>query len=148
LQFTEAGPLYDAVYDVVWPRLQRFGGDSTSPPILYRRQEISRVQLATHLKRRAIMKYLLVLAAVLALAACEKSGDTNNAPAESSGEATSEAMNETAPAVMDESDAMAETMDSTMDGAEAVVGEIEEAATESDESAEIEMEQTEESLDE
>ena len=94
------------------------------------------------------MKYLLVLAAVLALAACEKSGDTNTAPAESSGEATSEAMNETAPAVMDESDAMAETMDSTMDDAEAVVGEIEEAATESDESAEIEMEKTEESLEE
>jgi hypothetical protein len=57
-------------------------------------------------------------------------------------------MNETAPAVMDESDAMAETMDSTMDDAEAVVGEIEEAATESDENAEIEMEQTEESLGE
>jgi hypothetical protein len=35
-----------------------------------------------------------------------------------------------------------------MDDAEAVVGEIEEAATESDESAEIEMEQTEESLEE
>ena len=93
------------------------------------------------------MKYLLVLAAVLALAACEKSGDTNNAPAESSGEA----MDVAAPEVMAEGDAtvedMTESMDNTMDdadGADDAAGEMGEAEPESDADAEMKMEQTEE----
>ena len=95
------------------------------------------------------MKYLMIMAAFLLLAACEKDG-----AADSSGEAMSNAisnaMDETKPQVVDEvmdaakdaGDAtmadMAETMGSTIDDAKGAVAELEKAMTESD--AEMEME--------
>ena len=96
------------------------------------------------------MKYLIIMAAFLLLAACEKDG-----AADSSGEAMSNAisnaMDEPRPEVVDEvmdaakdaGDAtmadMAETMGSTIDDAKGAVAELEKAMTESD--AEMEMEQ-------
>lgn len=98
------------------------------------------------------MKYLMIMAAFLLLAACEKDG-----AADSSGEAMSNAisnaMDEPRPEVVDEvmdaakdaGDAtmadMAETMGSTIDDAKEAVVALEEAMTESDEDAEMDMEQ-------
>ena len=99
------------------------------------------------------MKYLLILAAFLLLAACEKDGSTDTS-GEAMSNAISNAMDETKPQVVDEvmdevmdaakdaGDAtmadMAETMGSTIDDAKGAVAELEKAMTESD--AEMEME--------
>ncbi len=106
-------------------------------------------------EKRAIMKYLLVLAAVLVLTACEKDNATENAAEdtssaiETSGETMSAAMDEELAEVMDEvmdaGDAtMADTvkmMGSTIDDAKSVVAELEKATMESDEDARMKMEQ-------
>jgi len=96
------------------------------------------------------MKYLLILAAFLFVAACEKDSSTDSS-GEAMSNAISNAMDETKPKVVDEvldaakdaGDAtmadMAETMGSTIDDAKGAVAELEKAMTESD--AEMEMEQ-------
>ena len=93
------------------------------------------------------MKYLFILATVLALAACGNDSETDNAATESSGEAISDAMAEKTPKVMDAAkDAggatmadMAETMGSTIDDAKSAVAELEKAAMGSAEDAEMAM---------
>ena len=99
------------------------------------------------------MKYLFILAAVLALAACGNDSETNNAATESSGEAISDAMAEKTPEVMDAAkDAggatMAETMGSTIDDARRAVAELENAAMGSAEDAEMAMEKAKELMGE
>ena len=90
-----------------------------------------------------MMKYLLVLAAVLVLAACEKDNATENAAEDTSSaiEPSGEAM----PAETEAGDAtMADTvimMGSTIDDAKSAVAELEKAMTKSDEDAEMKMEQ-------
>jgi len=110
------------------------------------------------------MKYLLVLAAVLVLTACEKDNATENAAEdtssaiETSGETMSAAMDEELPEVMDEElpevmdagDAtMADTvkkMGSTIDDAKSAIAELEKATMESDEDARMKMEQAKKSV--
>lgn len=97
------------------------------------------------------MKYLLVLAAILVLAACEKDNATENAAEdtssaiETSGETMSTAIDEELPEVMDAGDAtMADTvkmMGSTIDDAKSAIAELEKATMESDEDARMKMEQ-------
>ena len=97
------------------------------------------------------MKYLLVLAAILVLAACEKDNATENAAEdtssaiETSGETMSAAIDEELPEVMDAGDAtmadMAKMMGSTIDDAKSAVAELEQATMESDEDAGMKMEQ-------
>lgn len=97
------------------------------------------------------MKYLLVLAAILVLAACEKDNATENAAEdtssaiETSGETMSTAIDEELPEVMDAGDAtmadMAKMMGSTIDDAKSAVAELEQATMESDEDARMKMEQ-------
>ncbi|MFP6794351.1 MAG: hypothetical protein VB996_13905 [Pseudomonadales bacterium] len=97
------------------------------------------------------MKYLLVLAAILVLAACEKDNATENAAEdtssaiETSGETMSTAIDEELPEVMDAGDAtmadMAKMMGSTIDDAKIAVAELEKATMESDEDARMKMEQ-------
>ena len=98
-----------------------------------------------------MMKYLLVLAAILVLAACEKDNATENAAEdtssaiETSGETMSTAIDEELPEVMDAGDAtmadMAKMMGSTIDDAKIAVAELEKATMESDEDARMKMEQ-------
>lgn len=97
------------------------------------------------------MKCLLVLAAILVLAACEKDNATENAAEdtssaiETSGETMSTAIDEELPEVMDAGDAtmadMAKMMGSTIDDAKSAVAELEQATMESDEDARMKMEQ-------
>ena len=97
------------------------------------------------------MKYLLVLAAILVLAACEKDNATENAAEdtssaiETSGETMSTAIDEELPEVMDAGDAtmadMAKMMGNTIDDAKSAVAELEKATMESDEDARMKMEQ-------
>lgn len=90
-----------------------------------------------------MMKYLLVLAAVLVLAACEKDNATENAAEDTSSaiETSGEAM----PAETEAGDAtMADAvkiMGSTIDDARSAVAELEKATMESDEDARMKMEQ-------
>jgi uncharacterized lipoprotein YajG len=90
-----------------------------------------------------MMKYLLVLAAVLVLAACEKDNATENAPEDTS--SAIETSGETMSAEMDAGDAtMADTvkmMGSTIDDAKSAIAELEKATMESDEDARMKMEQ-------
>ena len=98
------------------------------------------------------MKYLLVLAAVLMLAACGKDSEMDNAAEdtgsamESNGESMSGAMDE----AMDAGDAtmadMAESMGSTIDDAKGAAAELEKAAMESNEDAEMKMEEAKKSM--
>ena len=89
------------------------------------------------------MKYLLVLAAVLVLAACEKDKATENAAEDTS--SAIETSGETMSAEMDAGDAtMADTvkmMGSTIDDAKSAIAELEKATMESDEDARMKMEQ-------
>ena len=97
------------------------------------------------------MKYLLVLAAILVLAACEKDNATENAAEdtssaiETSGETMSTAIDEELPEVMDAGDAtmadMAKMMGNTIDDAKSAIAELEKATMESDEDARMKMEQ-------
>jgi hypothetical protein len=90
-----------------------------------------------------MMKYLWVLVAVLVLAACGTDNATENAAEDTSSaiETSGEAM----PAETDAGDAtMADTvkiMGSTIDDARSVIAELEKATMESDEDAEMKMEQ-------
>jgi uncharacterized lipoprotein YajG len=90
-----------------------------------------------------MMKYLLVLAAVLVLAACEKDNATENAAEDTS--SAIETSGETMSAEMDAGDAtMADTvkmMGSTIDDAKSAIAELEKATMESDEDARMKMEQ-------
>ena len=90
-----------------------------------------------------MMKYLLVLAAVLALTACEKDNATENAAEDTS--SAIETSGETMSAEMDAGDAtMADTvkmMGSTIDDAKSAIAELEKATMESDEDARMKMEQ-------
>ena len=98
-----------------------------------------------------MMKYLLVLAAILVLAACEKDNATENAAEdtssaiETSGETMSTAIDEELPEVMDAGDAtmadMAKMMGNTIDDAKSAIAELEKATMESDEDARMKMEQ-------
>ena len=94
------------------------------------------------------MKYLWVLAAVLVLTACEKDNATENA-AEGSSSAI-ETSGEAMPAETDAGDAtmadMAESMGSTMDDAEDAAAELEKAAMEASEDAEMKMEEARKSM--
>ena len=90
-----------------------------------------------------MMKYLLVFAAVLVLAACEKDNATENAAEDTS--SAIETSGETMSAEMDAGDAtMADTvkmMGSTIDDAKSAIAELEKATMESDEDARMKMEQ-------
>ena len=91
-----------------------------------------------------MMKYLLVLAAVLVLTACEKDNATENAAEDT--RSAIETSGETMSAEMDAGDAtMADTvikMGSTIDDAKSAIAELEKATMESDEDARMKMEQT------
>ena len=90
------------------------------------------------------MRYLLILAAFLLLAACENKGHSKDTSGAAMSNAISNAMDQTKPEEVAETvDAtmadMAEAMGSTIDDAKSAVAELEKAATELE--AEVEMEQ-------